>query len=70
MGLKEESRKWTEKVNSACNELQKSKDQCNWLQSQIDNLKVQLVEAHEKIKAHEKDKSTLAHKVLVADEER
>ncbi|CAL8103488.1 unnamed protein product [Orchesella dallaii] len=68
--IRDQKGKWGDRVKSASNELQQSKDHCKWLQTQIDSLNSQLIDAHERIKAHEKDKAALALRVLSADEER
>ncbi|ODN04422.1 Desmoplakin [Orchesella cincta] len=68
--MRDKKGKWVDRVRSASAELQQSKDHCKWLQTQIDSLNSQLIDAHERIKAHEKDKAALALRVLSADEER
>ena len=47
-----------------------NKDHVHWLQSQVEHLNQQLMDCNERIKMHEKEKSTLQLQINSADEER
>jgi chromosome segregation ATPase len=68
--LKEQKLQWSERLKTGEAEVAQVKQSNNWLQSQVDHLNNQLSEAHERMKAHERDKSGLAQQVLSAEEER
>lgn len=68
--MKEQKGKVKDQIVSTHKDLQKSQEQCNWLQGQIENFQTELREAREKIKLQENDKAYLAHKVFTAEEER
>jgi uncharacterized phage infection (PIP) family protein YhgE len=68
--FRDQKSKWTERIRLATEEASQSKEHCRWLQSQIDHMNQQLDDAHERIKAHENDKSQLAQQIILADEEK
>lgn len=70
LNMKDEEGKWVDKIKIAANDNSSTNDQCIWLQSQMDHLQSQLLDAHERIKGHEQEKAQLAQKVLAAEEER
>jgi len=68
--LKEQDAQWRDRLKAGTDEVTQAKENNKWLQSQVEHLNGQLVEAHERIKAHERDKTCLAQQVISAEDER
>lgn len=68
--IKGQKSHWLERVKSIKEEMALNKDHVHWLQSQVEHLNQQLMDCNERIKMHEKEKSTLQLQINSADEER
>lgn len=69
-GLKDQKSQWNERLRISSEEASQSKQHCEWLKCQLEQVNQQLKDAHDRLKLHEMDKVQLAQQLLLAEEER